>query len=96
MTRGEQAGIAELRERLTRMETSYTHMQASVDRIENAVGGHIDRIETTITDANKKIAELHDLHMKAKGARWALGGLVTIAAGAIGWLSNHLTAFFPK
>lgn len=96
MTRSEQAGITELRERLARMETSYSHMLASVDRIEKAVDGHIDRIEIAVTDANKKIDELHDAHMKVKGARWALGALITLVAGVSGWLSNHLGAFFPK
>ena len=89
MNSSERNEIGDLRERMASTETNIRNMMNQLD-------SHMDRMDHSIRGINSKVDELHDMHMKAKGARWALGGLVTIAAGAIGWMSNHIGSFFPK
>lgn len=81
MTREEQVGISDLRERFARMEADQTN-----------TNHHLERIEKSLDSMNTAVNELHDVHMKAKGARWALGASIPVVSGVVGWLAAH----FPK
>ena len=51
----------------------------------------LEHMEKTTSTMSAQVNEMHDLLLKAKGARWALGVIALIA----GWVGGKASALLP-
>lgn len=78
----------ELRERITRLEAQVEHM---AERMESA--------QVKAEETAKLVRELHDLFQQARGAKWAIVGMASLAgflAGKFGSLATFFGGWMPK
>lgn len=66
-------------------ENSLTDVRERLVRIET----HFQNIEKTMTSMKGQVGELHDVHMKAKGARWAFYTSIPVISGVISYFVSH-------
>jgi hypothetical protein len=48
-----------------------------------------------VHETRKKVSEMHDLLMQAKGARWAVGALLILIGTAMGFIADKLHKLLP-
>ena len=83
MTRKEAAALDVLRQQLDALETDFQHRMTVVETEQKAL---IRKAEQTA----RQVGDMHDLLMKARGARWGVLTLIAAAstlAGLLAWFA---------
>lgn len=72
-------GLPVLRERVARLETNFIF-----------IGTTITEVKGDVKDARSDIAEVKDLISQARGAKWAIGGILIAAGWLSAWMPSLL------
>ncbi len=91
MTRSETTALKELRDKIDSLESDVLQRMTVVETEQKT-------LKVTAERTSRQVGEMHDLLMKARGARWAILTLIAVTsmlAGLLGWLANRWHQIVP-